>query len=123
MIEMRFDFVTVYVKDMERSLAFYRDVIGLTVLRRHPAADGELAFLGESGNVTLELIASPRHAENTYNGFSLGFAVDSLSGATVMMEEKGFSLLRGPVSPAPGVRFGFFAGPDGEEIELIEYTS
>lgn len=120
---MRFDFVTVYVKDMERSLAFYRDVIGLEVLRRHPTADGELAFLGERGNVTLELIASPRNQENTYTGFSLGFAVDSLEEATALMEKNGFSLLRGPIAPAPGVQFSFFKGPDNEEIELIAYMA
>ncbi len=47
--------VRLAVSELARSVAFYRDVIGLRVL----AQDGELALLGVAGNVLLELEALP----------------------------------------------------------------
>lgn len=117
---MQFAFVTLYVGDLEKSLAFYRDLLGLEQLRRQSTEDGELAFVGIGGQPTIELIQSTRFANNTFTGFSIGIQVDSLAAATELLVNAGHPLKRGPISPAPTVRFSFFAGPNGEEIQLIE---
>lgn len=117
---MQFAFITIYVRDMQKSLAFYRDLLGLEVLRGQPTADGELVFLGVPGQPTIELIYAPAFAGNTYTGFSVGFEVDSLDSASAMLTDAGYPLKRGPISPSPKVAFSFFEGPNGEEIQLIE---
>lgn len=118
---MKFSFITLYVKDMEKSLACYRDTIGLAVLSRNATEDGELAFLGIEGEPNIELIMSPTFAQNSYKGFSVGFEVESLEASTAVMEAAGYARLRGPIMPHPGAVFSFFDGPNGEEIQLIEH--
>lgn len=120
---MGFDFATIYVPDLERSLRFYRDLLGLAVIRRHPIEDGELAFLGVAGQPSLEIIGGPAQAGHTYGGFSIGIAVASLEEATEKLAKAGHPVIRGPFSPGPGVRFSFVKDPDGIEVELIEYRN
>ncbi|MDR2795545.1 MAG: VOC family protein, partial [Spirochaetaceae bacterium] len=45
---MRYAHITLYVKNLEKSLAFYQGVLGLPVTRRVPGERGPV-FLGESG--------------------------------------------------------------------------
>jgi lactoylglutathione lyase len=118
---MKFSMVTIYVKNMEKSLSFYHELLGLDIVRRKPYNDGELAFLGIAGQPNIELIYAPDFAGQTsYSGFSVGIEVDSLEAATERMKQAGFPRIRGPVSPSPGVSFSFFHDPNGVEIELIE---
>lgn len=118
---MKFDFVTLYVKDLAASLAFYHQLLGLTILRRFAIEGGEIVFVGANGQPAIELIASPDHAENTYSGFSIGIEVASLDEATARLAKAGFPVIRGPVSPGGGTRFSFIRDPNGIEVELIEY--
>ena len=114
---MTYSLTTVFVHDLEKSIAFFTNVLGLSVIHRIPGEHGP-AFLGESGKPHIELIGGNNGA--AFSGFSLGFTVDSLEQATLTMEAAGCAKIRGPISPAQGVSFSFFRGPDGMEIELIE---
>jgi lactoylglutathione lyase len=117
---MTYMHTTVHVRDMEQSLAFYQGLLGLTLVRRSPAGDGELAFLGEAGQPNIELICYPGEALPAYSGFTLGFRVESLPEGTAKLEQAGHPRIRGPVSPSPAVSFSYFQDPDGIEIQLVE---
>jgi lactoylglutathione lyase len=117
---MTYIHTTVHVSDMEKSLAFYQGLLGLNLVRRSPSGDGELAFLGEAGQPNIELICHPGEAKPVYSGFTLGFRVESLQEGTAKLEQAGYPLVRGPVSPGPAVSFSFFHDPDGIEIQLVE---
>ncbi len=117
---MKFGFVTIYVQDFERSIAFYKDILGLNLLSRMQNEGHGMAFLGEPGQPSIELLYDREYAGVQYSGLSVGISVDDLDAAMEMMERAGRPLLRGPISPAPGVRFAFYHDPDGVEIELIE---
>ncbi|HCX61202.1 MAG TPA: glyoxalase, partial [Clostridiales bacterium] len=57
---MKFLWTTIHVKNMEESLAFYQDVVGLKLMNRFNAGPGmEISFLGE-GETKLELICSEK---------------------------------------------------------------
>ena len=43
---MRFTLTTLIVKDLDRSLAFYRDVLGMPLITRFATGAGEIAMLG-----------------------------------------------------------------------------
>jgi lactoylglutathione lyase len=118
---MQYEHITLYVSDLENALSFYRDLLGLKLLRRISAGNMEIVFLGEPGQPSIELIEAADEPLPAASGFSLGFRVESLDHATTMMEGAGYPLLRGPVSPNPSVRFSFFRGPDSVEIQLLEH--
>ena len=115
---MKFNHVTLFVTDIEKSLSFYNGVLGLAIVRRIPGPTGPV-FLGIEGEPLVELIGGQE--KPVFSGFSVGFGVDSLDEATKKMEDAGYKKLRGPISPNPSVKFSFFPDPDGAEIQLVEY--
>ncbi|MDR0785738.1 MAG: VOC family protein [Treponema sp.] len=114
---MTYSLTTLFVKDIEKSLEFFTNVLGLTVTRRAPGENGPV-FLGEDGKPNIELIAG--NTEAAFSGFSLGFSVGSLDQASQKLEAANCTRISGPVSPNPHIRLSVFRNPDGIEIELIE---
>ena len=59
---MKFNFATIHVKDLETSIRFYEEVIGMKMVRRFPAGPNmEIAFMAgapedEPGSAEIELI-------------------------------------------------------------------
>ena len=109
--------LALHVKDMEKSLAFYSTLLGLSVLRRHSPGEGrEMVFLGEDGKPRLELILTGEGA--TYAGFSIGFPVDDLAGIKERLARHGYPVTREVVA-GPDTTLCFLEGPNGEQVELI----
>lgn len=73
---MRFLWCTVYVKSIDASLGFYKDIVGLPVTRRFSEPGAELAFLGD-GDTKLEIFEG-KGEPHSGNGVSIGFLVDNL---------------------------------------------
>lgn len=116
---MKLSCFTLYTKDMDKSMAFYTGILGLSIVRRLPTGDGkELVFLGTEGGPTLELV--PAEQGISYAGFSIGFEVEQLTETKKHLEENGYPIKR-EFRPNPSTTLCFFDGPNGEEVELI-YT-
>jgi lactoylglutathione lyase len=117
---MEFTWCTITVKDMEKSLAFYRDIVGLPVVRRLSGGLGpEIAFLG-AGETKVELIHDTGQAADHPKGISLGFAVESLDAMIAFLEEQGIPIAGGPYQPSPHIRFIFVKDPDGVTVQFAE---
>ncbi|MCL1994194.1 MAG: VOC family protein [Spirochaetes bacterium] len=114
---MTFSHTAIYVQNLEKSLNFYEKVLGLAVTRR--LGEAGPVFLGVEGQPQLELIVAPQPVG--FSGFFIGFVVPKLEEATKKLEAAGFPKTKGPISPNPKTEFSFFRGPDGEEVQLIEY--
>ena len=115
------------VGDLERSIAFYTNVIGMQLLRRkdYPAGEFTLAFIGygdETDQTVLEL---------TYNWgvdkYELGTAfghialeVPDVYAACEKMRAAGGKIIReaGPMNAGTTI-IAFLEDPDGYQIELI----
>ena len=113
--------------DLQRSIDFYTDILGMQLLRQKDYPDGKftLAFLGygsEADNTVLEL---------TYNwgvdGYDIGNAyghiaieVDDVYQATERIKAQGGNILReaGPMNAGSTI-IAFVEDPDGYPIELI----
>ncbi len=120
---MKFAFVTIYVKDMDKSISFYNGLLGLEITMRRLTGDGgEMAMLGGAGSSQVELLYVPQAPAADYSGFSVGIEVADLDEAAAFLAREGYPIQRGPASPAPDVRFAFIQDPNGVEIELIEYS-
>ena len=122
-----FAHVMVRVRDLERSIAFYRDVLGMTVRKRADYSEGRytLAFLSYgAGQAEIEL--THNWGEHTYavgSGFGhLAIAVDSVERATRLFQSRGARILRpaGLRTDAPGETIAFIEDPDQYRIELVQ---
>lgn len=109
------------VKNMEESLKFYKEIVGLEVNRRFNAGPGvEIAFLGE-GETKVELICNEASNEvNFGHGISLGFEVNSLDGMMALVKEKGIDINSGPFQPNPHIKFFYVLDPNGLKIQFVE---
>lgn len=118
---MKFSWCTITVNDMEASLAFYRDIVGLPVSRRFSDRPGmDICFLGD-GETKVELICdASRRAANQPEGISLGFVVESLDAMMAFLEEKGVEITGGPIQPNPHIKFIFVQDPDGVMVQFAQ---
>jgi lactoylglutathione lyase len=109
------------VEDMEASLKFYRDIVGLKENRRFNAGPGvQIAFLGD-GETEIELMtpAQPRKV-NLGTDISLGFEVASVDEMMAGLKEKGVAVHSGPFSPNPHITFFYVLDPNGLRIQFVE---
>src|SRR5690554_2772703 len=98
--EMKFCWCTITVRDLEESLNFYQEVVGLSVTRRF-AAEGstEIAFVGDGGT-EVELLYNPEaKVPGMIEGISLGFEVDSVDKMIEFVQSKGIKVVSGPTQP------------------------
>lgn len=109
------------VKNMEESLKFYQEVIGLTVDKRFKAGPGtEIAFLGD-GETKIELICNENNKEvNVGQDISWGFEIESVDEMMEFVKNKGIDILSGPHQPNPHVKFFYVTDPNGLKIQLVE---
>ncbi|MEY3464081.1 MAG: lactoylglutathione lyase [Cyanobacteriota bacterium] len=119
------------VADLERSLAFYTDILGMRLLRRKDFPSGRftLAFVGygdERDHTVLELThnwdISSYEIGSGYGHIALG--VDDIHGVCQAIRSKGGQVVRepGPMKHGGSV-IAFVQDPDGYKVELIELSS
>ena len=112
------------VNDLERTVKFYREVLGLTEVRRHKSPRGsELVFLQTPGSEELiEITCYPGSGPVQVQPdlTHLAFAVDSLDEFARHLAAHGLKYSDGPTTSANGSTFAFIDAPEGYEIELIE---
>ena len=117
---MKLIHITIAVKDLEKSLAFYRDIVGLPVNRRFASGASEIAFVGE-GDTEIELICGGADVVHSAD-VSIGFAVDSLTDTIAFLAENGIAV-GDEAQPNPQVRFAFAHDPDGFRVQFVESAS
>lgn len=112
------------VSDMDQTINFYTNVLGLEVLERKVSPRGShLAFLKVPNSEELiELCSFPssgpvRVQEDLVH---LAFQVENLDDTIEQLGAKQIRITDGPTTTSSGSRFIFIDAPDGYEVELIE---
>ena len=112
------------VNDLERTVNFYRDVLGLSEVRRHKSPRGsELVFLRTPGSEELiELTCFPGSGPVQVQPdlTHLAFEVASLEEFGRHLAKFGLKFSDGPTTSSSGSTFAFIDAPEGYEIELIQ---
>ena len=112
------------VSDMDETIAFYRDVLGLEVLERKTSPRGShLAFLAVPNSQELiELCSFPPSGPVKVQEdlVHLAFEVENLDETMDALRAKQVTITDGPTRTSSGSRFIFIDAPDGYEVELIE---
>lgn len=113
------------VNDIEATVKFYEQALGLTVSRRHTSPRGaQLVFLSTpNSEEEIEICQMPPGAPAVQvqpDLMHLAFAVDDLSAFTAELTKKGFALSDGPTQTGSGSVIAFIDAPEGYEVELIQ---
>ena len=125
---MRILHTMIRVGDLDRSLAFYTEVLGMRVLRRTDYPEGQftLAFVGygeESQGAVIELTFNwDTSAYELGNGFGhIALEVPDAYAACAEIKKRGGRVTReaGPMKHGTTV-IAFVEDPDGYKIELIQ---
>ena len=131
---MRIAYTMIRVADLNRSVTFYTDVLGMTLFRReeYPTGRFTLAFLGygeETSGATVELTWNwDITAYDRGNAWGhIAIAVDNVYAHCAELEARGAKIIRpaGPMahlSPQRGHKeevIAFLEDPDGYRIELV----
>jgi lactoylglutathione lyase len=112
------------VNDLERTVKFYEDVLGLRVARRHTSPRGaQLAFLSvPNSDEEIELcqLANSPSVQVQPDLMHLAFEVENLEQFAAELKKKGFELSDGPTQAGSGSVIAFIDAPEGYEVELIQ---
>ena len=139
------DHVSVTVSDMDRSLAFYRDMLGLKEVERHRLEGEGISKMAGKDNVVMQVVrlVAPEtegieidlqqylEPEGRVSDVKLGdvrhshicFGVPNMAQAYEDLSAKGVNFISEPVSFDLGwaiVHVVFFEDPDGYVLELMQ---
>jgi lactoylglutathione lyase len=119
---MKYLHTMVRVSDLEESLAFYCDRLGLVELRRKDVPQGRytLVFLAAPGDTGAQLELTYNWDPEAYTGGRnfghLAYAVDDIYATCHRLLEGGVTINR----PPRDGRMAFVRSPDGISIELLQ---
>lgn len=119
---MKYLHTMVRVTDLETSLRFYRDALGLDLLnvREVPAGRFTLAFLAAPGDHSAQVELTYNWDPETYTGGRnfghLAYAVDDIYALCARLQAQGVRILR----PPRDGRMAFVRSPDNISIELLQ---
>jgi lactoylglutathione lyase len=110
--------------DIERSVRFYKDALGLQEIRRHTSPRGaQLVFLkapGSEEEIELCQLPGAQPVKVQPDLMHLAFEVDDLEAFATEIRKKGFALSDGPTKTGGGSVIAFIDAPEGYEVELIQ---
>ncbi|HTA94675.1 MAG TPA: VOC family protein [Verrucomicrobiae bacterium] len=111
------------VNDLERTVKFYREILGLEESRRHKSPRGsELVFLktpGSEEEIEICFLPGSELVKVQPDLTHLAFAVESLEEFGKHLAKHGLKFSDGPTPSSSGA-IAFIDAPEGYEIELIQ---
>ncbi len=117
---MTFIWTTIRVSDLDRSLAFYHDLLGLPLCERFFGTGNEIAMLGDPQGTKLELLCVPGPMpEIPGQALSLGLAPQDMDGLLAKLRAEGVEISP-PISPNPNLLFHLLKDPDGYTVQLVK---
>ena len=125
---MRILHTMIRVGDLEKSIAFYTEALGMKLIRRHEYPEGKftLAFVGYGDEDSSAVIELTHNWETSSYDLGSGFGhialgTDDIVGASERVREYGGQVTREPGPMKHGTTVIAFAkDPDGYVIEFIE---
>lgn len=122
MSRMKYLHTMVRVTDLEESLRFYRDALGLEVVRKRDSPQGRftLVFLAAPGQPDAEIELTYNWDPEQYTGGRnfghLAYAVDDIYAACERLQQHGVQILR----PPRDGKMAFVRSPDQISVELLQ---
>lgn len=121
-----FHHVAIKVADFEKSVAFYRDQLGMPVKAQWGEGNGRGALLDTGDGNYVEIFAGGSGEKPAAGWFHIALRCNDVDGVIARLRAAGVPITMEPRNaplpvPAgrPPIRIAFFNGPDGESIELF----
>jgi len=112
------------VNDLERTVKFYREILGLEESRRHKSPRGSqlVFFKSPESDEEIEICFLPgsEPVKVQPDLTHLAFAVESLEEFAKHLAKHGLKFSDGPTPTSSGNIIAFVDAPEGYEIELIQ---
>ena len=120
--------LVIWVRDMEKALHFYRDVLGLTVMSPPDFRGAVFLQVGESAGIPQQIVlvplpkdapgASAERTQRALHHLGVELAPQEFESERERLESLGFEVRVGehPFLPVRGM---YIDDPDGNEVELI----
>ncbi|TYP73336.1 VOC family protein [Paenibacillus methanolicus] len=122
---MNVDVITLFVEDFQQVKTFYREVFGIQAVY-----EDEVSAVFDFGNMSVNLLNISASYELMKPGtiatresgsrFLLTIRVDDLSSVCTELEQRGVTLLNGPIDRPWGVRTASFLDPAGHAWEIAQ---
>ncbi|MCU0931544.1 MAG: VOC family protein [Serpentinimonas sp.] len=122
---MKYLHTMVRVANLDASLAFYRDALGLELIRTYESEQGRftLVYLAAPGDSDAQVELTYNWDPEVYTGGRnfghIAYAVDNIYAACERLQQHGVQILR----PPRDGRMAFVRSPDGISIELLQSGS
>jgi len=120
----KLEHIGVRVKDMDASIVFYTEVLGMRLVDRVFSGTLELAFLSLPGDehIQIELIGNGSDSIPDRGKVDhIAFTVSDIESEAARLKQAGVHTLdEAPREILGGVKIFFFTGPDGEVLELFQ---
>ena len=115
---MKLKYSTIIVKDMDESIKFYTEFIGLEIDSQfNPQPGITITLLKGKGDAMIELIKNPTDETGLY---SVGMDVEDLNTTVKKLKSKGAKITMEPVPITDGA-LAFVEDPNGVKIALIQH--
>lgn len=112
------------VSDLEKTVSFYQDVLGLEILSRRKSGRGSdlVFFKVPGGHETIEICKFDESGPVVVGPdlTHLAFEVEDMDAFAKHAASKGYPLSDGPHKSSSGSVLAFIDAPEGYEIELIQ---
>jgi len=115
---LEFNHAMIYVAELDRSLAFYRDVLGFKVIETYPGAYARLRSPSGTTSIALHVLEKGQGLDPKLEGMRLYFEVKGLDTFCDALKAKGVAFLQPPKDMPWGWRHAYLGDPDGHQISL-----
>ena len=117
---MKVKYATMAVADMDESIKFYTEVIGLEIESQHNPRPGlKITLLKGEGDAMIELIENMENPQET-GLFSVGMEVEDIHATVKELKSKGAKITMEPIPITVGT-LAFLEDPNGAQIALIQH--
>ncbi len=119
---MFFKHLTLRVKNLDASVAFYTEMAKLSVSRRFTSGNAELAFLNnQDGETEIELLHIPGGQTFEGKGLFICFKCETLDETHALAKEK--NLAPSDIyEPGDGTRYFYVYDPDGLSVQFRSFA-
>ena len=105
------------MKDRQRALRFWRDLLGLEVIPAQEDGEGLIWMQAEDGTMIHLVQQQPDSGPNVHTAFE----VEDFDGALGRMKDAGFEIIKGPIERADGQKAFYVYDPDGNLVGNFEF--
>jgi lactoylglutathione lyase len=120
-INMKVKYATMAVADMDESIKFYTEIMGLEIDNQiNPYPGATITFLKGEKEAMIELIENVEEPQKP-GLLSVGMEVKDMNKTVKELKAKGAKITRGPIQVANETIIAFIQDPNGVQIGLIQH--